>query len=214
MYRLHLGFDWLGVVIFSGAIGWGLDYLLKTTPWFLLFFIVLGMGSGFYKIYFEVKKDMEKKESLPFELRRCMKEEDLVLIHEIRETVLFQNRNYNRHHADDRMPNNHNFLFFLNGTPIGTVRLDFLNTLEAAVRLVAILPAYQRQGIGSKMLQAIESYAQEHQIRKLVTNARLGAQGFYAIHGYSIESWIDPGEDSSCPTVGMTKNLIPKEEKR
>jgi ATP synthase protein I len=50
----HFGFrlatDLLAGVLGGFAIGWGLDYLLGTSPWFLLVFILLGMGAGILNV--------------------------------------------------------------------------------------------------------------------------------------------------------------------
>ena len=144
-----------------------------------------------------------------YELRRCIKEKDLNPIHHIREMVLFSAQltrvKYNRHHPDDQNPNHHNFLFLKNNKPIGTTRLDFIRPNEAAVRLVAILPNYQNQGNGTAMLNALESYAKEQGITKLVTNSATAAVKFYQAHGYVQQKWDDPGEGSSQATIQMIK---------
>lgn len=95
----------------------------------------------------------------------------------------------------------------LNELPVGTVRLDLLNQQEAAVRLVAILPQHQGKKLGSKMLSAIEDYAKQLGIIKLVTNAAVNAKKFYGAIGFVSEYWNDPGEGISQPTIPMVKYL-------
>ena len=50
----HFGFrlatDLLAGVLGGFAIGWGLDYWLGTSPWFLLGLIVLGMAAGILNV--------------------------------------------------------------------------------------------------------------------------------------------------------------------
>lgn len=128
-------------------------------------------------------------------------------MHEIREKVLFSSGNYDRHHSDDMNPDHHCFIFLLDETVVGTVRLDFLTPQEAAVRLVAILPEYQGQKIGSKMLNDVEKYATQQGIIKLVTNSAVNAKKFYEAIGFISENWIDPGEGTSQPTIPMVKHL-------
>jgi GNAT superfamily N-acetyltransferase len=142
-----------------------------------------------------------------YKLLRCNDEVSLLKMHEIREKVLFSSGNYDRYHPDDINPDHHCFVFLLNETVVGTVRLDFINPQEAAVRLVAILPEYQRRKIGSKMLNAIEDYAKQQGVNKLVTNAAVDAKKFYEAIGYISEDWIDPGEGISQPTIPMVKYL-------
>jgi GNAT superfamily N-acetyltransferase len=128
-------------------------------------------------------------------------------MHEIREKVLFTDIKYNRNHADDNNPDNHCFVFMLDDKAVGTVRLDFIEKRVAAVRLVAVLPEYQGKKIGAKMLAAVEEYAKQHGIFKLVTNSAIKAEGFYKILGYKNEKWVDAGEGISKQTTPMTKTL-------
>jgi ATP synthase protein I len=63
----HFGFrlaaDLLAGVLGGFAIGWGLDYLLGTSPWFLLVFIVLGMAAGILNVI-RAATSMEAKRHL------------------------------------------------------------------------------------------------------------------------------------------------------
>ena len=142
-----------------------------------------------------------------FKLFRCDNEDYLIKMHEIREKVLFTDGKYDRNHADDRNPNNHCFIFIKGDETVGTVRLDFIEKSVAAIRLVAILQEYQGQKIGAKMLCAIEEYAKQHRIVKLVTNAEVNAKGFYETLGFMSEEWVDPGEGISRQTTPMAKML-------
>lgn len=142
-----------------------------------------------------------------FKLVRCNDKESIFQMHEIREKVLFPHGNYDRNHPDDVNSNHHCFIFLLNKTAVGTVRLDFIRSHEAAVRLVAVLPEFQGQKIGSKMLFAIEKYAKQNGVTKLVTNTAIDAKGFYESIGYTQEDWIDLGEGTSQPTIAMSKRL-------
>jgi GNAT superfamily N-acetyltransferase len=143
-----------------------------------------------------------------YKLVRCNDDEARLQMHKIREEVLFTSGEYNRDHADDKNPDNHCFIFLFNNTPVATIRLDFLAPDIAAVRLVAVLPKNQGQKIGSKMLSAIEDYAKERGILKLVINSAINAKKFYDSIGYVTETWIDPGEGISVPTIQMSKKLI------
>jgi ATP synthase protein I len=63
----HFGFrlaaDLLAGVLGGFAIGWGLDYLLGTSPWFLLVFILLGMAAGILNVI-RAATSMEAKRHL------------------------------------------------------------------------------------------------------------------------------------------------------
>ena len=145
-----------------------------------------------------------------FQLLLCSDDTTRNQMHNIRKMVLFTDSNYDKNHPDDKNPDNHCFIFMFKNTAVGTVRLDFLNDKVAAIRLVAILPAYQGKKIGAKMLEAIEEYAKQHGVHKLVTNAAINAEGFYKSIGYDNEEWIDPGEGIARPTTPMIKIIAKK----
>lgn len=142
-----------------------------------------------------------------YKLQRCDDQESILMMHKIREKVLFSNIKYNRFHPDDTNEKNHCFIFLVNEIPVGTVRLDFINSNKAAVRLFAILSEFQRQKIGTHMMTALEEYALNNGIEMLNTNAALDAKKFYESVGFISEKWDDPGEGSSQPTTPMVKYL-------
>lgn len=45
------GIELVGAVIGGALIGYGLDYVFKTSPAFFIIFILLGVITGFYNIY-------------------------------------------------------------------------------------------------------------------------------------------------------------------
>jgi GNAT superfamily N-acetyltransferase len=60
-----------------------------------------------------------------------------------------------------------------------------MNTpFQAQVRFMAVDPAWIRQGLGSRILTALEAQARELGACEVVLNARAEAQPFYARHGY------------------------------
>lgn len=142
-----------------------------------------------------------------FSFIRCNDEKSFSAMHEIREKVLFTSGKYDRHHPDDNNPHHHCFIFLLKNIAVATVRLDFINPHEVAVRLVAVLPEYQGQKIGSRMLNAVEDYAKQKGITRLVTNAAVDAKRFYEAIGFIAENWVDIGEGISQPTIPMVKRL-------
>lgn len=81
------------------------------------------------------------------------------------------------------------------------MRLDFTAPEEAAVRLVV----HQGQGIGSKMLRALEEHVKSKDVKKIVINARKGVENFYKENGFVYEDWTDPSEGIDRPTIPMAK---------
>jgi ATP synthase protein I len=45
------GTDFVATVIASGVVGWGIDYLLKTTPWITLVMIFAGFALGIRNVW-------------------------------------------------------------------------------------------------------------------------------------------------------------------
>lgn len=67
---------------------------------------------------------------------------------------------------------------------IGVGRLQRLDALTGQIRYMAIDPVSERKGIGSQILQALESAARHEGLRVVRLNAREGAVPFYAHHDY------------------------------
>ncbi len=67
---LRIAADLVVAVLAGLAIGWGLDKLLGTKPWFLLVFMPLGMAAGILNVIRlaktdEVRRHMEQMSSSP-----------------------------------------------------------------------------------------------------------------------------------------------------
>ncbi len=57
--------------------------------------------------------------------------------------------------------------------------------MQAQIRFMAVDPAWARQGLGSRILIALEAKAAELGAAEVVLNARVEAQPFYFRNGYS-----------------------------
>lgn len=109
--------------------------------------------------------------------------------HHIRQLVLYKLRGragYDPEHPDEYRKGRIPLLFLQNGTPVGTVRLDLSDGQRGIVRMVAILPSHQRQGLGRIMMAALDAMALEHNVSRLDVHADPGAVGFYQKLGWSI----------------------------
>ena len=73
-----------------------------------------------------------------------------------------------------------------NNEVIAIARLQFNSDNEAQIRYMAVTKAYERQGIGRELINAMETYAGESGRRKIVLDAREPAVGFYQKLGYTI----------------------------
>lgn len=65
-------------------------------------------------------------------------------------------------------------------------RLHRLEDGRGQIRYMAVEPGYQRQGMGSLVLEALESAALEGDMQIVILNAREGALPFYLHRGYKV----------------------------
>ena len=93
---------------------------------------------------------------------------------------------YDDKHPDEYRREHIPFLFLQSGNPVGTVRLDLESEGLAVVRLVAILPARQRQGLGRAMMAALENAAIEEGVGRLKVHAAPDAVPFYEKLGWTM----------------------------
>jgi len=70
-------------------------------------------------------------------------------------------------------------------------RAHFNDDDVAQLRYMAVLPEYRQQGIGSKLLTALEKSAFSDGAKTITLNARENAVDFYQQHGYQI---LQPAE--------------------
>jgi GNAT superfamily N-acetyltransferase len=86
-------------------------------------------------------------------------------------------------------PGCHPLLLWLEDQPIGAIQVEDLRNAAAALRLVAIDPAWQARGHGRALLDHAERFARDLGCSKAVVYATPEAAGFYANAGYDEEDW-------------------------
>jgi predicted acetyltransferase/GNAT superfamily N-acetyltransferase len=114
---------------------------------------------------------------------------------------------YDPEDADEFAETNLPHLLWLNGEPIGTIRIDFLGEGRAAFRLIAIHGDLQRQGHGSVLLRMAEERVMLFGCAGVVLNAIKPALGFYEKHGYRTGHWFDVEPERS-HSVRVGKRLL------
>lgn len=72
-----------------------------------------------------------------------------------------------------------------NAVIAGVGRLHFNSISEAQIRYMAVSTSHQRQGIGTRILAALEDRARQLGASVIVLDARETALGFYTRHGYT-----------------------------
>jgi GNAT superfamily N-acetyltransferase len=111
--------------------------------------------------------------------------------HGIRRHVLFELRgraDYDEALSDELKSGHYPLLFTVAGRPVGTSRLDIVSKEDGigTLRLVAVLPEYQRQGIGRAMIHEVEKFAAARGLRQLNVNAAYDAVSFYQKIGWHL----------------------------
>ena len=122
------------------------------------------------------------------QLRAPAGDQEWLDFHDIRRTVLFENRGkfetYNANHPDDSKPGNHPLVLLYNGVIIGVIRVD-VNGPVAWIRRVAIRDDLQRSGHGRALLRLAEDFARTNGCDEVRSNAAIEAVGFYERCGYA-----------------------------
>lgn len=126
---------------------------------------------------------------MAIELRQVKEAEDWQAYHAIRRHVLFELRGldgYDDNHPDEYEASHIPLLLRKDGVALGTVRLDLSEGASGIVRLVAILPEYQRQGLGRILMNKVESLSAKHGLSRLEVHAAPDAVPFYEKLGWAM----------------------------
>ena len=126
----------------------------------------------------------EPQEANGYRLQQPGCEQDWHAYHGIRRKVFHLPRP-----VEESSPDCHPLLLFLEDQPIGAIQVDDLHNDAAALRLVAIDPAFQGGGHGRAMLEKAEQFVRELGCSKAVVYATPEAAGFYQTVGYDEEDW-------------------------
>ena len=120
--------------------------------------------------------------------------------HRIRQEVLLESLKYAMEHPDeDDQPGHHPLLLWKDDRPIGTIRIDQLDGGAAALRLVAIDPAFQGQGHGGALLAEAERFARALGCGKAVVYSTTEAIGYYEAGGFTEDEW------AKCEIAGIAQ---------
>ena len=133
---------------------------------------------------------------MAIELQPVKEDEDWRAYHAIRRYVLFELRGldgYDDNHPDEHEASHIPLLLRKDGLALGTVRLDLSNGAAGVVRLVAIMPEYQRQGLGRILMSEVERLSAKHGLERLEVHAAPDAVPFYEKLGWVM---VDAGQSS------------------
>ena len=112
--------------------------------------------------------------------------------HRIRQEVLLESLKYAMEQPDeDNEPGHHPLLLWIGDRPIGTIRIDVLDGGAAALRLLAIDPAFQGLGHGGALLAEAERFARRLGCGKAVVYSTTEAIGYYEAGGFTENEWVE-----------------------
>ncbi|MEN9699692.1 MAG: hypothetical protein RLZZ301_890 [Bacteroidota bacterium] len=86
----------------------------------------------------------------------------------------------------DEAQHQHLAAFDENQQLIGVGRLDAIDAKRAQIRFMAVLPEYQKNGIGRQLIEALETKAAAQKHTEIVLHAREIALPFYEKLGYQL----------------------------
>lgn len=94
---------------------------------------------------------------------------------------------------------------YLEDEMISTIFLTQDDDTSARIKAVAILPEYQKKGLGKYLMEHVEKIAKEKGYRKVVLMGRVSVEVFYEKLGYKTIG--DPFDYHTIPHVDMEKSL-------
>ena len=87
---------------------------------------------------------------------------------------------------NDEISNHRLIIDEITGDTIAVGRLQFNTKEEAQIRYMAVADNYQGQGLGSKIVTALEDIALDKGASQIILQARSNAVQFYLSNGYEI----------------------------
>jgi GNAT superfamily N-acetyltransferase len=145
-----------------------------------------------------------------YRLRRVESLTDWHAYHNIRRAELFATLCpeivYDSNHPDEREPSNLPHVLEVDGTLVGTIRIDLMGARCAAFRLIAVRKPLQKRGHGTRLLALAEQLVAELGCAQVTIQSAPSAVSFYLRNGYAEGNWHDiivPLRD----TVRMGKRL-------
>jgi predicted GNAT family N-acyltransferase len=107
--------------------------------------------------------------------------------------------------VDDLEDSSLHFVLYENNEPVGASRLREMDG-GGKIERVCILSSHRKNGLGEKLMRAMEEAATERSYSRLTLYAQTHAEDFYKRLGYETTS-KEPFLDANIPHVAMTKVL-------
>ncbi|MCC8377371.1 MAG: GNAT family N-acetyltransferase [Rickettsia endosymbiont of Graphium doson] len=118
-------------------------------------------------------------------LARCTHDKEWQEYHRIRAEQIFDpiNVEYDSNHPSITA-NHYHFVLYKAKEIVATAHIEFLNETQAALRSLAVDKPSQNKGFGKYMMQLLEKWLKDQNIKILKMHARISAEAFYRKLGY------------------------------
>ncbi|WP_341789018.1 MULTISPECIES: GNAT family N-acetyltransferase [unclassified Rickettsia] len=116
----------------------------------------------------------------------CLDDREWQEYHRIRAEQIFDpiNVEYDSNHSTITANNHYHFVLYKAKEIVATAHIEFLNKNEAALRSLAVDKLSQNKGFGKYMMQLLEKWLRDQNIKILKMHARISAEAFYRKLGY------------------------------
>lgn len=113
------------------------------------------------------------------------KQKELDWAFKIREIVFIEGQHVSRELEMDEFDEGATHIIaYLDGKGVGCARIRFLGN-KAKLERIAVLPKYQRRGIGRKIVEFLINYSKEKGAAEAVMHAQIYANDFYIKCGFN-----------------------------
>jgi predicted GNAT family N-acyltransferase len=106
--------------------------------------------------------------------------------------------------ADDAL--RRHFCAVADGAVVASVSFKPLGPHTLQLKQMAVAEDRRGAKIGARLLAYAEAWARRHGYGMIILDARIGAEDFYAKHGYRAEG--EPFEEHTIPHIRMTKRAL------
>ncbi|ABE04568.1 hypothetical protein A3306_07355 [Rickettsia bellii] len=119
-------------------------------------------------------------------LARCTHAKEWQEYHRIRAEQIFDpiNVEYDHNHPTITANNHYHFVLYNDIEIVATAHIEFLNKNKAALRSFAVDKLSQNKGFGKYMMQFLEKWLRDQNIKVLKMHSRISAEAFYRKLGY------------------------------
>lgn len=143
---------------------------------------------------------------MAMDVRRASTDEELQAALAVRRTVFVDEQGVPEHRElDGRDDEATHFVAYDDGEPVGAARLREYDASTGKVERVAVVEERRGDGLGERMMDAVEEAAATAGYDELVLHAQVPVVEFYERLGYDVTS--DTFEDAGIPHREMRKRL-------